>query len=161
MAGSEDGSAWLWSLPSGTCLAVLGDHASPVTAGGFTPDGKQVVTVTEDGTLRIWNPKTATVQIKYVGQSDARFHSGAIHSLALSHDSQLALTGSMDASVKVSHLHSKKASLMLSPSGALSPSLILCRQMDRSSAHLMRMVTLSKPLLFLMCKSFTIASYGT
>jgi WD40 repeat protein len=41
-------------------------HAGPVTCGGFSPDGKLILTASEDATLRVWNPKTA--QAKHVIQ---------------------------------------------------------------------------------------------
>ncbi len=41
-------------------------HAGPVTCGGFSPDGKLILTASEDATLRVWNPKTA--QPKHVIQ---------------------------------------------------------------------------------------------
>ena len=69
LAGSGDFTAWMWLAQSGTCMQVFTGHAGPVMCGGFTPDGKAVVTGGGEGdaTLRVWNPKTgectATVQV--------------------------------------------------------------------------------------------------
>jgi WD40 repeat protein len=38
LAGSHDGSAWLWGS-KGTLMNVYAGHSGPVSAGTFTPDG--------------------------------------------------------------------------------------------------------------------------
>lgn len=60
----------LGSLPSGA-IARLGDsrmrHAGPTSSVIFSPDGKQVISGGQDGTIRVWNPATgesiATLQL--------------------------------------------------------------------------------------------------
>jgi len=37
---------------------IYSGHATIVSCGGFSPDGSRIVTGSEDGTVRIWNPKT-------------------------------------------------------------------------------------------------------
>ena len=37
--GSKDGSAWMFSLPHGTCLQAFMGHGAAVTCGRFTRDG--------------------------------------------------------------------------------------------------------------------------
>mgnify|MGYP000871616107 CR=1 FL=1 len=59
VAGSLDNSVWLWNGNNGAFLNVFQGHVGGVTCGGFTPDGKHVISASEDSTLRIWNPKTA------------------------------------------------------------------------------------------------------
>jgi angio-associated migratory cell protein len=79
-------------------------------AGGFTPDGKLVVTTggDNDGTIRTWNPKTgactAIVPSGHLGHSAA----GAT-CLAISSDSALALSGGVDGSIVLSNVVSGKA----------------------------------------------------
>jgi WD40 repeat protein len=83
LAGSSsDGTVWMYhivaptlsspsssSLPSNqsyytlTCMQVFVGHASMVSAGGFTGDGRWAVSIgnsgtRDDATVRIWNPKT-------------------------------------------------------------------------------------------------------
>jgi angio-associated migratory cell protein len=79
-------------------------------AGGFTPDGRTVVTAggERDGSIRSWNPKagecTATIPAGYGGHSDA----GAT-CLAFSADSTLVATGGVDGSVVLSNVSTGKA----------------------------------------------------
>jgi WD40 repeat protein len=39
LAGSEDGTVWMWSIPSGACMSVFTGHLEQVSCGDFTPDG--------------------------------------------------------------------------------------------------------------------------
>ena len=57
LAGSSDMSLWLWSVPSGACMAVLSGHGGAVACGGFTPDGRYAVSAAQDGAARLWSPK--------------------------------------------------------------------------------------------------------
>lgn len=86
-------------------MNVFNGHSGPVTSGMFTPDGKRIVTVSEDATLIVWDPKTATAVYRLTSE-DARFHSDVITCLAISKDSSLAMTGSADRTAKLINLHS-------------------------------------------------------
>ena len=50
---SDENSAFVYDASTGQMLADL-SHNSRVTAFGFSPSGEEVVTASEDGTLRIW-----------------------------------------------------------------------------------------------------------
>ena len=58
ISGSADGSLWLWNGNNGENLGVLTGHEKPITKCGFTPDGKSIVSASDDQSLRIWNPKS-------------------------------------------------------------------------------------------------------
>ncbi|KAI3846101.1 hypothetical protein MKW98_015470 [Papaver atlanticum] len=58
LAGSEDGTVLLWNDGSNVYLSMFFGHASSVTCGYFTPDGKTICTGSDDTSLRVWNPKT-------------------------------------------------------------------------------------------------------
>ncbi|KAJ3047704.1 hypothetical protein HK097_011286 [Rhizophlyctis rosea] len=81
LVGSEDATIWMWQVPSGNCMGVLTGHGESVTCGQFTPDGKTIVSGSSDGSFAVWNPKTATAQLR-IGSEDARFHSAPITALA-------------------------------------------------------------------------------
>ena len=69
LAGSSDGTAWMWSTPAAggaaTCMQVFAGHAGPVTSGLFTRDGRLLVTGGEDGSVRVWAPKTGACSKVY------------------------------------------------------------------------------------------------
>jgi len=50
---------WMWLIPSGVLMNTFAGHQSSVSCGCFTPDGKNIISASDDGTLIFWNPKTA------------------------------------------------------------------------------------------------------
>ncbi|KAL2911525.1 60S ribosomal subunit assembly or modification protein [Polyrhizophydium stewartii] len=106
LAGSEDGSVWMWQIPSGNCMNVFTGHVEPVTCGQFTPDGKLIITGSADGSLIIWDPKTATALHRFTPQ-DSRFHQSAITALAINKDSTLILSASQDGTARLLHINGR------------------------------------------------------
>ncbi|KAL1918739.1 uncharacterized protein VTP21DRAFT_2761 [Calcarisporiella thermophila] len=104
LAGSSDGTVWMWQMPSGNVMQVFAGHSAPVTAGLFTPDGKKIVTVSEDGSLIVWDPKTGATILR-LSSEDARFHQESITCVAVNKDASLALTGSTDSTAKLVNLN--------------------------------------------------------
>lgn len=100
LAGSNDSTVWLWQLPSGNTMQVFAGHSGPVQCGEFTPDGKRIVTASEDGTLMYWDPRSPTPLFKLSPQ-DARFDLENITSLAINASSTLAVVGGTSGSVRV------------------------------------------------------------
>ncbi|KAJ9077545.1 60S ribosomal subunit assembly or modification protein [Entomophthora muscae] len=100
LVGAADSSIWMFQLPSGQVMNVFSGHSAAVTCGAFTPDGKHIVTGSEDATLILWDPKSARALWRLTG-ADARFHQSAITNLAISDDSTLILSGSVDATAKL------------------------------------------------------------
>ena len=100
LAGSADFTAWMWLAATGACMQVFTGHAGPVTCGGFTADGKLIVTGGGEGdaSLRIWDPKSG--ECKHVVQG-GHYHEVGLTCLALSPDSNLAVSGSEDGTLKV------------------------------------------------------------
>ncbi|KAJ3189211.1 hypothetical protein HDU85_002836 [Gaertneriomyces sp. JEL0708] len=103
LAGSEDATLWMWQIPSGNCMGVFTGHVESVSCGQFTPDGKHVVSGSADGSVIIWDPKSASATLRLTG-ADARFHEAPITSLAIHHDSNLLLTGAQDGTARLVHI---------------------------------------------------------
>jgi len=103
LAATADASIWMWMLPSGTVLHVLaGPHTAPISALQFTPDGKKIVSSSEDGVVVVWDPKQGEPAVKWgVGGEDARWHQGGVHALAVRPDSGLIATGGEDGACKL------------------------------------------------------------
>jgi WD40 repeat protein len=87
-------------VPTGKFMNIFNGHAGPVTAGQFTPDGKKIVSVSEDTSMIIWDPKTAVAEYRLSGD-DARFHPEPITSMAVNKDSTLVISGSMDGKARL------------------------------------------------------------
>ena len=50
-----DNTARVWDAETGKELRRLDGHAAGITAAGFSPDGKRIVTGSKDKTVRIWD----------------------------------------------------------------------------------------------------------
>lgn len=69
--------------------------------------GKLIVTCSDDCSVIVWDPKTASILHKF-SSDDGRFHSGPVTTLAINFDNQLVLTGSQDASARLIHIGNGK-----------------------------------------------------
>jgi WD40 repeat protein len=57
--GNEEGHVVLRQVTSGNVLRVLVGHGGRVQQVGFTPDGKTIISSSDDGTIRLWNPESS------------------------------------------------------------------------------------------------------
>jgi WD40 repeat protein/predicted Ser/Thr protein kinase len=76
-------------------LLVLRGHAGAVRAVEFLPDGKQALSASDDGTVRLWDLPLGRAMRTFRG------HSAEVTCLALSADGRLVLTGSGDESLRL------------------------------------------------------------
>ncbi|KAK2404289.1 COMPASS H3K4 histone methylase component WDR5B [Trifolium repens] len=99
MAGFEESpSVWMWNTNNLALFMSFDGHASKVTCGDFTPDGRIICTGSDDATLRIWNPKTGESIHVVRGHP---YHTEGLTCLAINPASTIALTGSQDGSVHI------------------------------------------------------------
>lgn len=84
-------------------MNIFNGHAAPVTSGKFTPDGKKIVSVSEDTSFIVWDPKSAASEVRLSGD-DARFHREPVVTVAVNKDSTLAITGAMDGNARLVNL---------------------------------------------------------
>jgi WD40 repeat protein len=116
LAGSTDGTVWMWFTPTGKCLQVFVGHSSDddgSTAGSFTPDGKWAVTCGVDGTLRIWAPKKGLCKHTFGGtlNTSSKLSGSPITCMSMiqnSPDDSLAAVGCEDGTAWIVHLTNKK-----------------------------------------------------
>jgi WD40 repeat protein len=54
LTASADKTARVWDAETAKQLLVLTGHARDVTAASFSPEGRRVLTASDDGTVRIW-----------------------------------------------------------------------------------------------------------
>jgi len=105
IAGTESGAVWMWTA-DGKSVKLFAGHKARVTDVAFTLDGKQLLSTSEDATMRIWDPKTGGTisQIQGFG-----FHEDSIISMTLhpNHENIIATTGA-DGSVVISNISTGK-----------------------------------------------------
>jgi ribosome assembly protein SQT1 len=104
LAGSGDGTVWMFHIPLNRCLQVFVGHEQAVTAGGFSPDGKWALSCSADGTVRIWAPKTG------MNKHVFRFNGASLTCMATNggSDGMLIMVGGEDGQAHVCHVGTKK-----------------------------------------------------
>jgi len=56
--GAKDTTARIWDGETGKELLIFANHTQFIPHGDWSPEGKRVVTGSQDGTVRMWNPMT-------------------------------------------------------------------------------------------------------
>ena len=71
-------------------VRTLSGHDGPVNKLAFTPDGRTLVSASDDKTARVWNVASGELVRKFEGHRDR------VYCVAISPDGSLAATGSHD-----------------------------------------------------------------
>ncbi|ORZ39551.1 WD40-repeat-containing domain protein [Catenaria anguillulae PL171] len=101
VAGLEDGTLWMVNGASGDFMGTFaGVHTGPVSCGGFTRDGKKVLSGSEDGSFAIWDPKTFSPLVRYTPDQGRWFQEEGI--TAIGCGETVAIVGGSEGSSRVS-----------------------------------------------------------
>jgi WD40 repeat protein len=82
----------LWSALDGRMIRRLEGSQGFVVLSAFTPDGRQVLTVTSEGHLRLWNAKDGSLRTEGKLPPDSHF----VRAISLAEDGEFAAIGSED-----------------------------------------------------------------
>ncbi|QHG17634.1 hypothetical protein A6V25_12855 [Nostoc sp. ATCC 53789] len=100
----EKTTPWLCPLtpsltpPGGRLLRTLKGHSSYVNAVAVTPNGQQVISASDDKTLKVWNLATGEEQFTLNG------HSHSVNAVAVTPNGQQVISASDDKTLKVWNL---------------------------------------------------------
>src|SRR5271168_180224 len=91
---------WITTKPAmeadwGACIQTLYGHSNPVSSVAFSHDGTQVVSGSDDCTVKIWDASSGACLKTLEG------HSNSVSSVAFSHDGTQVVSGSDDSTVKI------------------------------------------------------------
>jgi WD40 repeat protein len=92
-SAGADRTVRFYNVVNGQFIAAVGAHAGPVNSVAINPNGAVAHTVGDDGMLRFW-------QLPPVAGKSLPGHTAAIHTLALSGDGNLLVTGGDDKTVR-------------------------------------------------------------
>ncbi|MBE9145326.1 serine/threonine-protein kinase [Planktothrix mougeotii] len=80
------------------CVKTIIAHTWVIYGVAITPDGQNIVSCSEDETIKIWNLKTGELEKTLTG------HSGEVSAIAISSDGQTIVSGSYDKTVRLWNL---------------------------------------------------------
>ena len=78
-----------------SCIQALKGHALRVTSCAYSPDGRRIVSASEDNTLKVWDAETGEERFTLEG------HTGVVTSCAYSSDGRRIVSASWDNTLKV------------------------------------------------------------
>ena len=102
MTGGKDYMVWLINALNGKVVANLIGHEDEVTKAAFTlsDGGKQVVSASNDATVRVWSPLNGNcLKVIKHGKEKANYHEAPILCFALAPTKTLIMSGDTDGKV--------------------------------------------------------------
>ena len=87
---SRPGAVQMWDVATGKPVGQSMKHEQAVKSAEFSPDGKCIVTASDDGTARIWNASTGAAM------GGPLRHMGRVNTASFSPDSRFVVTTSED-----------------------------------------------------------------
>ncbi|KAL4225059.1 hypothetical protein ACF0H5_015753 [Mactra antiquata] len=97
--GTVDGDVWMWKIPSGDCKTFQ-SHGCTASCGVILADGIHMCVGYDDGTIKLWDLKSGTVQHHITGNKG---HKSTVLSIDSNSLNNLIITGSTDVTAKVTN----------------------------------------------------------
>jgi WD40 repeat protein len=90
-----DNTLKVWDLATGVAVHTLSGHTKQINAMALTPDGRLVISASNDHTLKVWDVATGDLRWTLTGHTDS------VNAVAETPDGQRAVSASMDNTLKV------------------------------------------------------------
>jgi WD40 repeat protein len=91
----------IWNAASGIQELELRGHTKWVNSVGFSPDGKHIVSGSDDKMVRIWKVESGVTVGQYDLEAELKGHTGWVMSVAYSPDGKHIVSGSDDKTVRI------------------------------------------------------------
>lgn len=89
----------VWNIPEGKMVRFFGGHTKRVNSVQFNPDGNEIVSGSQDGTIKIWNASTGKEQMTVQHNNKGHSVNSVIYYLKEPH--KIISVASYDGTVKV------------------------------------------------------------
>ena len=108
---TRDHDVVLRSLAAGRTLRTFSGHLSVVTSLAVSPDGRMLLTSSEDGMVKLWSVETGRVirELAKGRPGDYSNYQGVLNAVAFSPDGRLAAAGGNAGEVTVWHVSTGRA----------------------------------------------------
>ncbi|MFM6280855.1 MAG: WD40 repeat domain-containing protein, partial [Dolichospermum sp.] len=93
--------------PGSPLIRTLEGHTCSVITIAVTPDGKTVISGSNDETIKIWDLVTGTEKLTFKG------HSNSVNAIALTPDGKTVISGSSDNTIKIWNLQTREEQFTL------------------------------------------------
>ncbi len=104
IVGRQDGSLALWDIQRKVILRQWQAHESAVTGVEWSSEGREVVSASEDYSLKVWDMESSAIEPHTV----LRGHSKGVRSVSWSPDSQKIVSASGDRTLIIWNIQSNK-----------------------------------------------------
>jgi WD40 repeat protein/tRNA A-37 threonylcarbamoyl transferase component Bud32 len=101
-ASNSDRTIQLWNLTTGKQISTLTGHSQKVNVVAISPNGKILVSGSDDYSIKVWNLATGKLIHTLAGHSDS------VHALVMARDGKTLVSGSDDNTIKVWNLETGK-----------------------------------------------------
>ena len=95
LLANGDHALHVWDIQSGKCLRALEGHSGQVNSVRISPDGRCMISGSNDMTLRVWDLETGCCMHTLTG------HGSAVETVFMSPDGRRAVSGSHDNTLRV------------------------------------------------------------
>lgn len=105
LAGTADGDGWMWKVPKGESK-MFPSPGCTCTCGKILPSGKTAAFAYSDGSVRIFDLKTA--QVIHAISKDKESHRDAVSDIDHDNDGKIVATASLDGTSKLINIATGK-----------------------------------------------------
>ncbi len=103
LASSVDGTINMWNCNNGQMMNSFYGHSGAVNSAKFTPDGKYIVSISDDESMKIWQVSSNSEKRTIIGK---HFHNGGVLSMSFHDSRSIVATGGVDFKFCISNYDS-------------------------------------------------------